>query len=236
MSERDPFALLQMINPVAGLEESDERDVSLLAAIVATPLPERPRRRWWWVGSGAVVVVVGAMSYASFRSEPARNPTTVVCYSNPAVPPDDQVALGAEKDPVVACEKVWSTGEFGSGATPHLTACVTKTDIVAVVPGNGDVCEQLGLRLWNTVVNGADRAIIEFNDEITQTLRDACYPEPEATTLTKAAMDRHGLGDWTVASNGNWSTTVPCTAIGIDPTTKTVTLGARPRFPTDKNP
>lgn len=237
MSERDPFAQLRAVNPLSALEVTKDNDARLLAEIVATPLSQRRKpRHWWWIGTGIVLATASATTYALLRSEPARNPTTISCYSNATIPPDDQVALGAEADPVAACTQVWATGQLGRGDVPQLTACVTAAGLVAVIPGDDQVCGQLGYVLWNGITDVAAQAIIDFQNDITETLGPTCYPADQAFQLTTDAMTRHGLGDWTLASNENWSDTAPCTQINVDPDAMTITLGSRQRFPTDKDP
>ncbi|MEI7547473.1 MAG: hypothetical protein WCK21_05370, partial [Actinomycetota bacterium] len=212
-------------------------DDRLLTEILSQPFGvTRSRRHRWWVTGGAVVAVVGLAAYAFLRTDAAHDPTTVSCYSDASAHPADQYALGAEADPVAACRQVWAAGHFALGEAAALTPCVTKSGIVAVVPGDQQVCADLGMSLWNRAYIDADQSVVVAQDELTQTLGLTCYPADGATRIAHDVLSRHGLAGWAVVSNDNWSPEFPCTGAGIDPSNKTITLGARPRTPRDLEP
>jgi len=237
MSERDPFELLKAINPVPALNEIRGSDSQLLADIITSPVPARSkRRRWWWIGSSVLLVGAGATAYALMRSEPAKDPTSVVCYSEAARPPAIQSVLPAQMDPVAACGQLWAKGEFGLGDVPRLTACVTDTNIVAVIPGEEHVCEQLGYTLWNGVIDEDAQTVIAFQDEINQTLGRTCYPRDAGIEIAVEIMARYGLTGWTTALIENWGDDRPCTVASVDPVAKTVTISGRRKHPNDKDP
>ncbi len=237
MSEHDYWQQLIDINPLAQLEANPPADEQLLADILTEPVPHRRRRpsRWWIVGITGVAAI-GAAAYMFLDREPAKDPITITCYSDATTDPASQWVLDSAADPVAACAQVWADGRFGLGDTPRLTACVTDTGIIAVVPGDQQVCANLGYALWNTKVDDDALTIIAFQDELGPILGLTCYPEDAALEIVADQLAKHGLEDWTITSNHNWTAELPCAAPGIDPLTRTVTVGARSRRAKDQDP
>jgi hypothetical protein len=238
MSERDPFELLARVNPLRDLDEVLPSDATLLAEILAGTTPTvRGRSRSRWIASGtALVIVAAAAAYAFARSEHAHDPTTVTCFSNAARDPDSQFALGPQDDPLAACRQLWETGQLGTGDVPPLTACVTDTGIVAIVPGDLRVCTELGYAQWNGKVDPEAQALLSFRDELDRTFGRTCYPPAAAARIVTDHLSQHHLEGWTVSEASGFNEHMPCTVGMVDLPSKTITLVARPRTSGDQSP
>ena len=87
----------------------------------------------------AGLTVVGASAAAALIvSRSAGNPMELSCYSSSDVVTAVQVAIlpDTKHTPVEQCAELWSDGRIATDGAPHLVACVTDADIVAVIPGD----------------------------------------------------------------------------------------------------
>lgn len=238
MSEHDPFQLLARVNPLRDLDEALPSDAILLAQIVAGAAPTvRRRSRRRWIASGtALVVIAAAAAYTFARSDRAHDPTSITCYSNAARDPHSQFALGPQEDPLAACRQLWESGQLGTGDVPPLTACVTDTGIVAIVPGDLRVCSELGYAQWNGTVDPEAQSLLPFRDEVDRTLGRTCYPADSAARIVTDLLSQYHLEGWTVVEGHGSDQHMPCTVGMVDLPSKTITLVARVRVSDDQSP
>ena len=238
MNDQDLFVVLVAANPVPTLERSEYGDEALLESILTTGKPNRlnspPIRRGWVIGGISVMMIVAA-AFAVLRHEAPDDSTLFVCYSEKSADPANQVAL-ASGDPIAECRLVWESGRFGAGKVPALTACITGDGFIAVVPGGDQACIDLGFSLWRGSFDAGEQSTNDFRQEVGRSFGLTCYPALEGPPVVAALLDKYGLDGWTIVSNDDWTDASPCTASGVNSLTKTVALGARPRYPQDSNP
>ncbi len=238
MSDQDLFLMLVATNPVRALESSEYGDEALLARIIAAGKPNRmntPRIRRGWVIGGVSVALIVAAAFAVLRHEAPDDPTLFLCYSEQSASPATQIQLPTS-DPIAACRELWESGRFGARDVPPLTACITGDGFIAVVPGGDQACVDLGFALWRGSFDDDEQAVIEFRKEVARSFGLTCYSEQEGTLAVETLLNEHGLDGWTIVSNHDWTDAFPCTASGVDATSKTVTLGGRQRNSKDPNP
>jgi len=237
---RDPLEILASLNPVARLAESLSSDDAMLATIIASVPPttvlSRRRRRGVWAALGTTVVVLGVAAFAILRQESPANPTRIVCFTDASVPPSGMHALDVSNDPVEACGVLWSNGVIASGEPPALTACVTNEGTIAVIPGDQQVCAQLGFANWVGAFSDDERRIVEFQTAVTEWFGTQCVPQGDALPQAEQFVADFDLDGWTVTDSGHWGVDRPCAASGVDPVTKTVNVGGRRRSAADNTP
>ena len=240
MTEHDAFDALVAASPVRALQEVLPGDEQMLATILAEPrvaataVPRSQRR--YWAAAGASTIVILMAAFAVLRHESPHDPTTMICYGQADVDSSEKHQLPSAADPVAACRELWDAGLFGPGEVPNLTACVTDTGVVAVIPGGEQVCGDLGFAIWSGTFEVRNLTQVTFSDELTATFRTTCYSQSAAISAAQKLLDKYELDDWTIATNNNWTNTLPCTASGINPESKSVTLGSRPKTDKDVDP
>jgi hypothetical protein len=235
----EPFRALVAANPVPALQENLPGDEQLLAKLLSESLVDAPsvnRRRRRWAIAGASVSTLLLAAFAVLHYGKVDQLTVVSCYDAATGDSSVQEEIPTDDDPVAACRAFWESGRFGNGEIPPLTACVTDSGIIAVIPGNQQVCAALGYTLWSGSLTEDERNLIAFSDELSMTFLETCYSQSAAETATKALLAKYGLNDFTIATNDNWTNALPCTASEVHFESKSVTLGARPKTDNDVNP
>ncbi|MBI4885043.1 MAG: hypothetical protein HY826_13415 [Actinobacteria bacterium] len=240
MAEHDLFEKLVAASPVRWLEESRLGDEQLLASLIETSPATSPRvrahRRHGWVIAGASVTVILLAAFALLRRDAPPKPAHISCYSEAAVDPTHQMELAASDDPLAACRELWVAGAFDNRDVPRLTSCVTNDGIIAVVPGGEQTCAELGWSRWVGTFSEDERNLIAFRAAMQSTFVATCYSQSTAERAVRTLLSEYGLDDWQIATNDDWTNALPCTAGGVDPESKSVTLGARPRTDKDVDP
>lgn len=228
MSIHDPFEVLASLNPVPGLSETSPYDDALLATILAaTPSSTGKRRRRLWITGGTAVAVVALAAFAVVRQDPASTPLQLTCYATAQRPPAEQFGIPMERDPVKACEQLWRNGTIGGAAPPALTACVSEGGIVAVVPGDQQVCDRLGLANWVGALTDDEKQMMAFADELATTFSASCIVEADATTVVQAVIDKYRLDGWTIVQSGGYTPQRACSLAGAVPEQHLVVIASR---------
>ena len=122
------------------------------------------------------------------------------------------------------------------GHTPALTGCITDAGSIAVIPGGQQVCAQLGLANWVGELSDDELIVVDFEQTVIDSFGSRCVPRVEAPAFAQQLLDTAGLIDWTVADNNNWTAQRPCAGPGVDPATKTLTVGGRRPKPGENVP
>jgi hypothetical protein len=247
----DPLERLRAANPVPPAEVVLLRpDPVLFDRITSTPRPPIParlrRRRARRLVPALVVtsLVGGAVAYGLLRGD-VSNPETVACFEA-ADPRSATEVTGVEATrPIEACAALWRRGAFGAGReVPPLVACVLPDGIAGVFPAiaGADVCTALNLvpitptqsPAAPTTVPGPAPApppvadlntrIVSFRDAVLGQFIDApCLAPATAEDIVRRALDREGLGDWTIVSTG-YTADRPCATLSIRPDQRQVVL------------
>ena len=231
----DPFELFRAMNPFDGRDTEDlsSADEELLARILTTPIEEQPedlsqrpsRRRLAIIASAVVIATLATAAFASLRSQPVTNPVAVVCYATADVVDGDRVGLGSELDPIEACRAVWRDGDLKTdGSVPPLVGCVNAAGAAAVFPGEGDVCERLGLPTLEEGLSDEQVSIIEMQDSLIDTFLDRCFTEDAAVAEARRQLEAAGLEDWTAQVAEAFPDDGPCAGVGVDPDQEIVIL------------
>ena len=159
--ERDPFEILQEINPVdPGTLPDPARSPDALAVMESMlrgefASPQGGRFRWLRsLGRGrrriylVPVVAAAVLGAGTLAWALSRGPTqhlTVGCYATADLDARTAVVSATDASPVEACRKLWLNGVFGQ-PPPPLQACVLPSGAVGVFPrADGDSCERLNL-------------------------------------------------------------------------------------------
>lgn len=239
----DPFELFRAMNPHdrRATDELSPADEALLARILATPTdqhpeslsPRPPRRRMVVVASVVAMVTLVTAAFASISREPVTNPVAVACYATADVINGDLVGLGSELDPIEACRAVWRDGDLKTdGSVPPLVGCVNAAGAAAVFPGEGDICQQLGLPTLEEGLSDEQLAIIEMQDSLIETFLGRCFNEADALAEARHELDTAGLEDWTAQAAEAFPADSPCAGMGVDPNQELVIVfGIRPDEP-----
>jgi hypothetical protein len=245
----DPLERLRAANPVPPGEVAFLRpDPVLFDRITsARPVPvrDRPRRRRARRLVPALVVttvVGGAVAYGLLRGE-VSNPQTVACFEA-ADPASATEVTGVEAaGPIEACAALWRRAVLGAGGeVPPLASCVLPSGVTGVFPATAgaDVCTALNLvpitsmQPPATTVPGPAPApapaadlntrIVNFRDAVLGQFIDAsCLAPATAEDIVRRALDREGLGDWTIVSTG-YTADRPCATLSIRPDQRQVVL------------
>jgi hypothetical protein len=232
----EPGDLLRRLRPHTGDEYlspgDDPRADALLHLIVSRELdgrrPARHARRV--VVLVAAITVVGASAAAAvIMSRSAGNPTELSCYSSSDVETAVQVVIlpDTQLTPVEQCAELWSDGRIASDGAPHLVACVTDADIVAVIPGDDSSCAAAG---WVVMASSPSEPIADRTSELTQVLSDRfidqCMDPATATKAVEEVLHELALSAWTVADNT--TSTDACAVPFVDVRTRSVGLISRP--------
>jgi hypothetical protein len=249
----DPLERLRAANPVPPTEVVLVRpDRVLFDRITSTPLApvaaRLHRRRTRRLVPALVVtsLLSGAVAYALLRGE-VSNPETVACFETADLTSATDVAVVGAAGPIDACAGLWRRGVFGAGReVPPLVACVLPAGVAGVFPAiaGADVCTSLNLvpitptqppALPTTVPGPApapppapaadlNTRIVNFRDAVLGQFIDApCLAPATAEDIVRRALDREGLGDWTILSTG-YTAERPCATLSLRPEQRQVVL------------
>ena len=247
----DPLERLRAANPVPAAEVVLLRpDPVLFDRITSTPrlpVPARLRRRRTRRLVPALVVtglLSGAVAYALLRGE-VSNPETVACFETADLTSATDVAVVEAAGPIEACADLWRRGVFGAGReVPPLVACVLPAGVAGVFPAaaGADVCTSLNLVAITPTQPPAPPAtvpgpapapppaadlntrIVNFRDAVLGQFIDApCMAPATAEDIVRRALDREGLGDWTIVSTG-YTAERPCATLSLRPEQRQVVL------------
>jgi hypothetical protein len=209
----DPVELLDRLGPPDGWSAHTDLDTDPVAAqllgrvfahtgnVVSLDAARRRRR-----GIGGAIVVAALVAGGAVAAVWNRSPQEtrrVACWSEAVAPPEQraEVAWDARTDPIELCAGEWSGGRFGAIAPPaELRACVTANNTAAVIPGESDVCDTLGLADYSANI---DRPALVVNDaqrELDQLffVTENCVPLTDSEEVIKGVLDRFGLSGWTI--------------------------------------
>ncbi len=228
----DPVRLLDTLTLPASWCERTDLDTDAAAArihelIIAdagsvASLDARRRRRQVLAGATVVGALITGGAVAAIWNRSPEQAGRITCYSGAAVEPEVQLAIAwdGEADPTERCATAWANGAFGT-ATPdgELHACITPEGITAVIPGDGAVCNRLGLA--DFVPLPADDlaiAVAEAGRELTEifVLGTDCVPLSESRDLTERVLEQYALTGWTVTVDGTFSAGEPCASVALD--------------------
>ena len=162
-----------------------------------------------------------------FRQQSASSPLQLTCYTAAQQPPPEQFGIPMEADPVKACEQLWRDGTIGGSEPPTLTACVNDGGIVVVVPGDQQICGQLGLANWVGALTDDEKQVMAFADELATTFADGCILEPDAEAAAQAVIDKYHLDDWTIVQQGGYTPQRSCSLAGAVPEQQLVVIASR---------
>lgn len=228
MSVRDPFEILAALNPVPGLSETSPQDDVLLATIIAaTPSSRGTGRRRLWITGGTAVAVVVLAAFAVLRQQSASSPLQLTCYTTAQQPPPEQFGIPMEDDPVKACQQLWRNGTISGTEPPTLTVCVNDGGIVAVIPGDQQICSRLGLANWVGALTDDDGQVMAFADELATTFAASCITEPDAIATAQAVIDKYRLDDWTIVQQGGYTPQRACSLAAAVPEQHLVVIASR---------
>ena len=198
----------------------------------------RHRGRWWAGGIvvGAIVVGGGTAVAVHFLRDEPTDLRGLSCWSAAIVPlPPEQVALKFEgSDPVALCRAAWTSGAFTSNGIPeNLTACVSETGIVVVIPGHGPVaCDAIGLAAYTGTRAPHLEAISQAENELnTQLNETTCVPYTQAKQIAESILAKYDLDDWVIVSGEPFTDERPCAAVAVVADTKMLHLNAVQRTP-----
>ena len=232
MSVRDPFEILAALNPLSGLSESSPSDETLLATIIAaTTSSTRNHRRRLWITGGTAVAVMVLAAFAFLRQQSASSPLQLTCYTTAQQPPAEQFGIPMEDDPVRACQQLWHNGTMSGTEPSTLTACVNDGGIVAVIPGDQQICSQLGLANWVGALTDDDKQVMAFADELATTFSERCIVEADAEAAVQAVIDKYQFDDWTIVQQGGYAPQRACSLAGAVPEQHTVVIASRRSTP-----
>ncbi|MEX5635857.1 hypothetical protein [Parafrankia sp. FMc2] len=190
---------------------------------------------WWrrrWIVVPGAVVVAGSLAAAGWGLLPgghATDATTVACYSTVSLDGDVDVLGSAEvADPAGACHEIWR--RTGTGDPSTIGVCVTSRGSVAVFPSDS-ACQELGLRPFAGVSEGAARLAAFKEDAVEAVAAAACRSRPVVVALVRQELDSHGLGTWRIDDSGHdqtWAAGRPCASLAFDDEEKTVIVVPMP--------
>jgi AcrR family transcriptional regulator len=229
---RDPIDLLRRLNPAARERYRDEDDAVLATILDGRPtearddLRDRRRLRHLVAAGLAVSAVTATAAWVVLHEEPVTNPLQVACHATADLG-GDRTGVAEAGDPVAACSAVWATGVFGPGPVPELTACTTASGTAAVFPGGPDVCARLGLAAVSSMEIEVD-AVHRLDARLRVELGSRCVGRDEAVRIVEKIFAELRLDDWAIELSGPFSAGRPCTASGVDPERRTVSIGGIP--------
>lgn len=208
---------------------------ALLARIVSSdPWPQRrtSRRLRWPAAAGAALLFVGSAGAAAWWAARPSDSTTVTCFSQPSLTPTIQVGVPRDPEltPAQQCEPLWADGTLGDGALPPLTSCITRAGIVAVIPGDVDVCDTLGL-VPASPMNGGDSGDVDVAAQVAALIserwpRDCVASTDEARAVVDAVFGAAGAVGWSVTVAADVTGDRPCLFAAVDAEQRTVLVVA----------
>ncbi|HTE62148.1 MAG TPA: hypothetical protein VK631_17480 [Solirubrobacteraceae bacterium] len=218
------------------------RAAARLRAEIAGKRPRRRRRRRIALALVPVALVAAGAGYA--LHEPARVDAGPACGNEAKISPHDLTVLSPDAgDPVEACAKLWRQGRWASGdgirraEAPPLTACVSPTGVVIVLPGSGPgFCERAGgsdlppgyreRRERFAALFSALDARFSRGDGGGRNPNFECVSDyASAEAIVRRVLDEHGFADWRIeASDEPFSADRRCAALSYDERRKTITV------------
>lgn len=243
MRDPDPFELLSQLDWQYRDEPLERGENPALDDLVlqlmnpplcrSAPRPLGVRLRYWTAGLAAVALAGTGATAAATLLRRAEDPSRVACYSNAAINPIGQVAARATNDltPIDLCAPFWKDGTLGTDGPPELVACVTDSEITAVMPGTADTCVALGLEPSGSgdsgTANPPDEPAIAVADAATAVLLGECFSDlNRARQAVLAALDDLDAADWSVRVEGTTDTAKPCAGTLVDPARRTIVIAA----------
>ncbi len=244
----DPLERLRAANPFPASAATLVRPDPVLFRQIVTgePLgtvaaPPRGRRRRARRLVPAVVLTTmlgGAVAYGLLRDEVSK-PHTVACYERADLEANTVVVSVREGGAAAACADMWRRGLLGSGGTvPALAECVLESGVAGVFPTTTgqDVCTTLTLSPVPSTEppppspgqGDVNTRFLAFRDAVLPQFLDTPCVEPAAgAAMVRRELDRAGLGDWTVRSDG-FSPARPCATLSFLPESRAVVLVPAP--------
>jgi hypothetical protein len=232
----DPGELLQVLRPYGDhgyLAPGDDPHADallqhLMSLDVGTRSSRSRTRRVVLLAVG--LTVVGASATAAFvMSRPAANSTVMSCYSSADINAATQVVVvpDSSRTPVEQCAELWSDGRISSSGAPALVACVTPSDIVAVVPGDQSTCTLRGWAVLAVPTESTTNPTSDLTATLSDRFLDQCLDPGAAAIVVENALVDLGVTQWSVSD----STTNPdwCAVPAVDANTRTVHLVSHPR-------
>jgi hypothetical protein len=183
-------------------------------------LPARRRVRRPVLVAVAVLLLGGTAVGWAFVASSARNTVSVECE----IGGSDTIIPSATGDPVADCAAQWQRDK-GSPAPP-LVAYDNSVGGITVLPAS-----QTPPSGFTRLPSGATQnvSMVEMQqwlDDYVSGLNSGCYDNAAAVKMTRQALARFGMADWTVHP-APASDTAPCVDTGIlDAGTRTVALRA----------
>ncbi len=234
----DPFERLAASRPRefdAFLAPGDDPAADELVSTILTTsrLPRRRRRGLLAALTVVGVAGTGAVAAAVWLDRPS-DPVSLSCYSNASNTPDEQVALLVDPDstPIDQCAKVWREGPLGNDIAPPLAACVTANGIVAVIPGQPTVCDQLGLARLDPNASEGDDLAAQVINSLSATWPETCVTSiDDAVALVERVLDDVEATNWTITIAGPPTPNAPCVAASPDAEQVNVILAPIPPPP-----
>jgi hypothetical protein len=157
------------------------------------------------------------------------DPTATSCYATAAIT-GDLVGLDTSDDPVEACRQLWIDGILGNGDVPPLTGCVNEAGAAVVVPGEGAVCNRVGLAELEPGLTAEQQAAVTVNDTLIDLFGTECFDQATAVEEVERQLDAAGLDEWTADAPEDFDPATPCAGPGIDAASKRIfVIGARKR-------
>jgi hypothetical protein len=229
VSRRDPFELLVALNPVAGLSTREDADDAMFEAIIAAQFVRRRRPPVWVIGGAVVAVTVSLAAFVFLRRESPSNPLQLVCYPTAEEQPRAQFAMPMTDDPVGACAELWTKGPIATDERPpELTACILETGIIAVIPGDSQVCARLGLANWVGDFTPSETDLLEFQDALVARFLDRCVTDDDVESEVRALMAEYGVASWRLVQRGGYTSERQCSVVTTFADQQLVVIASRP--------
>lgn len=193
-----------------------------------------PRPRRLIAAVLAIGLIGGASAAAAILLTRDDHRQVVSCWSDQEPTAIWEARIGQNDSPRAACAEPWRNGDFGTAGPPPLVECVAPSGIIAVVPGDDNACETVGLPKLDTEPGSADPdAAGELLYELLVVpLAERCADEAETVALTDEVLDAHELTDWAVDSNAPFTEQRACGRVSIDVGSRTIWITPVPRPPT----
>ncbi len=190
------------------------------------------RRRKLAAGGALSVLLVagGAVGVAAIvrSGQPTQPSAGIACRDGVGVDAD-VIVIEPTKDPIGQCGELWATGRFAQpgGAkpvVPALIACVSESGVISVFPGVDTTCALLGLVDAEAGLDTQNRAIVELQERIAETINlKACGTAENVAAIAQRLVDESGLAGWIVEIRPD-SVSAPCAKAAVDATARAVQI------------
>lgn len=182
----------------------------------------------------AVGLIGGASAAAAILWTRNDHRQVVSCWSDQEPTAIWEARIGQNDSPRAACAEPWRNGDFGTAGPPPLVECVAPSGIIAVVPGDDNACETVGLPELGTQPGPADpdAAGELLHELLVVPLAEQCADESETVALINETLDAHEFTGWTVDSNTPFTEQRSCGRVSIDVGSQTIWITPVPRPPT----